>query len=160
MENKPELIDPFSVPRVGVALFVVKDNSILLHKRLSKHAYGTWACPGGHLEKGETFIQAALRELEEEAGDILVTTPDFFTAINTVYPDENKHYVTVFLTCGFRDGVPKVMEPEKAERWEWFDWYKHVPSPLMQGIQRIRIEKLNPVLHHYTLLHTRFNNVR
>ncbi|HZJ10658.1 MAG TPA: NUDIX domain-containing protein [Trueperaceae bacterium] len=33
-----------------------------------RHAGGNWVFPKGHLEPGETALQAALREVEEEAG--------------------------------------------------------------------------------------------
>ena len=35
---------------------------------LLRHAAGAWVFPKGHLEPGETELQAALREVEEEAG--------------------------------------------------------------------------------------------
>jgi ADP-ribose pyrophosphatase YjhB (NUDIX family) len=46
--------------------FVVKDNEILLIKLDS----GKYALPKGHVEPGETFEQAAVREVEEETGVI------------------------------------------------------------------------------------------
>src|SRR5690606_22715525 len=33
-----------------------------------KHATGSWVFPKGHLERGESELQAAIREVEEEAG--------------------------------------------------------------------------------------------
>ena len=35
---------------------------------LIKDSYGRWALPKGHVEKGETSEQAALREISEETG--------------------------------------------------------------------------------------------
>lgn len=37
------------------------------------HRNGTWVFPKGHLDPGETELEAALREVEEEAG--VVATP-------------------------------------------------------------------------------------
>ena len=33
------------------------------------HEGGTWSCPGGAIDKGETTFEAALRESSEEVGD-------------------------------------------------------------------------------------------
>jgi 8-oxo-dGTP pyrophosphatase MutT (NUDIX family) len=52
--------------------------------RLRAHA-GQWALPGGRLDPGETPVQAALRELEEEVGlergpdDVLGLLDDYVT---------------------------------------------------------------------------------
>jgi diadenosine hexaphosphate hydrolase (ATP-forming) len=47
-----------------------------------QHANGTWVFPKGHIDPGETSLQAAVREVEEEAGvqarcsdpDVMLTT--------------------------------------------------------------------------------------
>ena len=55
-------------PKVGVAVIVVKDNQVLMGKRIGSHGENTWAFPGGHLEFGETPEECATRELFEETG--------------------------------------------------------------------------------------------
>jgi mutator protein MutT len=61
--------------------------AVLLTRRaetLAKHA-GQWALPGGRIEPGETPLQAALREMEEEVGlrlepsDLLGALDDYVT---------------------------------------------------------------------------------
>jgi len=46
-------------------LVVNKDGQLLLGRRTDN---GLWSTPGGHVEEGEEFSEAALRELKEETG--------------------------------------------------------------------------------------------
>jgi len=50
---------------IGVNVAVFIDGRILLTKRDDYHV---WCMPGGHLDPGETFPQAARREVREETG--------------------------------------------------------------------------------------------
>jgi 8-oxo-dGTP diphosphatase len=85
----------------------------------------------------EDFSETALRELQEEAGNLQVTTPEFLTIVNARFYDEKKHYVTIFMVCDWISGEAQVMEPKKCKEWQWFD-YDNLPSPLMLGIQDIK----------------------
>lgn len=49
-------------------LLIEKDGKILMAKRTKKPFTGFWSFPGGHVDKGETALQAAHRELKEETG--------------------------------------------------------------------------------------------
>ncbi len=52
-------------PLMGVSVALWRDNKILLAERASEPA-GLWALPGGLVDVGETLMQAASRELQEE----------------------------------------------------------------------------------------------
>ncbi len=73
MNSKAQMIPAGIVPKPAAVLVGVLDNagpSLLLtqrHGNLSNHA-GQIAFPGGRLDVGETPLQAALREAEEETG--------------------------------------------------------------------------------------------
>ena len=65
-------------PRVGVGVLVVRDGHLLLGQRRGSHGAGTWALPGGHLERGEDAVACGRRELLEETGltaDTMVPGP-------------------------------------------------------------------------------------
>ncbi|WP_435191288.1 NUDIX domain-containing protein [Streptomyces sp. bgisy126] len=47
---------------------VTDDGRVLLIKRGWAPYENHWALPGGHVDEGETGLQAAVRELEEETG--------------------------------------------------------------------------------------------
>lgn len=52
--------------KIGVNIFVIKDEKLLLGKRKNVYGDGSWALPGGHLEHGEEIKHAGKRELFEE----------------------------------------------------------------------------------------------
>lgn len=47
---------------------------VLLGRKLTGLGLGRWVGPGGKVEEGETLVEAAIRELEEEVG--LIAHPD------------------------------------------------------------------------------------
>ncbi|UPV75785.1 NUDIX hydrolase [Halorussus limi] len=105
------------VPTAGVA--VVGPNGVLLTERAVEPGVGEWAVPGGHLEAEETPLEAAVRELREEAGvradpdDLLLL--DTFTAT----PFEDKHVVSVGFAVRDEDttGTPDAGPEATAVGW-------------------------------------------
>lgn len=107
-------------PKVGVGVYIVNDNKeVLLSLRSSAHATGFWCAPGGHMEYGETFLEAGARETKEEV-DIDVSEVDVVGVISNVYPEENKHYVTIHMRAKKYSGEAKRMEPDKFSDMRWF----------------------------------------
>jgi 8-oxo-dGTP diphosphatase len=124
------------VPRIGVAVIVVREGRVLLGQRLGAHGEGTWALPGGHLEFGETIEGCAGRELAEETG---LHADDFspgpFT--NNVLASKGLHYVTLFMLAHEAVGEPERLEPDKCAGWHWFPW-SALPSPLFSPLASLQ----------------------
>ena len=53
------------MPRVVASVIVMCGSQVLL---IQGERYGTWSLPGGLVERGETVVQAAMREVYEETG--------------------------------------------------------------------------------------------
>lgn len=79
---------------------------------------GTWTMPGGNIEYGEEFEDAAVREGLEEANIYL---KDLEIICIQTDKNEHAHYISVGMKTNKFDGVPTVMEPDEIVKWEWFD---------------------------------------
>lgn len=108
-----------AVIRVGVGAIIEKDGPVLLGERLKGHGAGNWMIPGGHVEFGETFEEAALREATEESG----LTDLEITGVVSLYNerDYGKHYVNIGVHLVWKSGEPYAAEPEKSGNWHWHD---------------------------------------
>lgn len=135
MENK-------NIVRVGVAVIINKYGKVLLGKRKGSHGEGTWAFPGGHLEFWESIEACAIREVKEETNlEIKNLSSGPYT--NDLFPKSNKHYVTLFVIADYSSGNVELREPEKCEKWDWFEWDK-LPSPLFVAIKNLLTTNFNP----------------
>jgi 8-oxo-dGTP diphosphatase len=132
-----------NIPKVGIGVIIRKDNKVLLGKRKNAHGEGSWCFAGGKLEYGETWEQCSTREVTEEVGLTVGNIHFSGMVTNDVFQEEEKHYITIFMICDYVSGVAKVLEPEKAERWEWFSW-EALPKPLFLPIQNLLKQKFNP----------------
>ncbi|KAL4925827.1 nucleotide triphosphate diphosphatase NUDT15 [Aspergillus undulatus] len=110
--------------RVGVGVFALNhEGKFILGQRKGSHGAGTWALPGGHLEYSESFEECALREVLEETG-LEIEDAQFLTATNDIMPDDNKHYVTIFVGAHIKpgQGEPQILEPKKCAEWRFIGW--------------------------------------
>lgn len=53
---------------ISAGLLIIQDNKILLGHPTSAPYYGSYTIPKGKVEKGESYLDAALRETVEEVG--------------------------------------------------------------------------------------------
>lgn len=69
---------------MGSLAYLVHDGRVLLLKRDNPPFAGYWSAPGGKLEFGETPQECCIREVYEETGIRLISTPPNLRAIQTV----------------------------------------------------------------------------
>jgi 8-oxo-dGTP pyrophosphatase MutT (NUDIX family) len=107
-------------------VYLVRDGRVLLQLRHNTgYMDGFWtAGAAGHLEPGETAVQAATREISEELGvrvpaSELVPSAVMQRTDGTSDPREQR--VDWFFTCSSWSGEPSIMEPEKCAELGWFD---------------------------------------
>lgn len=132
-------------PLVGVGVLVMKDGKLLLGKRKNAHGAGEYASPGGHLEHLESFEACARREVKEETG-LELGEVRFLRLLNTTRYAP-RHYVDVSLVAEWKRGEPRVLEPDKVERWDWYA-LDALPSPLF-GMLETSVEALRTGQHFW-----------
>lgn len=105
---------------VGVGAFIVNDNNeLLLQKRAVPVEKDHWCLPGGRLEMFETLEHAVIRETKEET-DLDVKVIKLMGICDHIIQDENTHWVAMSYLCKIENGIPKIMEPDKASDMKWF----------------------------------------
>ena len=132
-------------PKVGLGVAILKEGKILFGKRKNAHGEGSWCYPGGHLEFNESWEECARREVMEETG-ITIKNLRFGTVTNDIFEKEGKHYITIIMIAEPDEGESKVMEPDKCEGWDWFEW-NNLPQPLFIPTQNLLKAGFNPFEH-------------
>jgi len=120
-------------------LVQARDGQVLFLRRSGGTEEGLWAFPGGHIEPGETPLQAALRETVEEIGI------DFSQAKPRQWVRRQKDGVdfTTFIVQ-----VPRIFSPNCLNEHDKFTWAlpDDAPTPLHPGakvaLARLKMDEL------------------
>ena len=123
-----------NIPRVGIGVIVIHNGKILLGERLAGHGAGVYQIPGGHLEFGETFEEAAKREVFEETGIDNIEVTGIVSLGNDIAFD--KHYVSIGVLSEYRSGDIADAEPDRSKNWKWYD-PDDLPTPIFPYSHRV-----------------------
>ena len=107
-------------PRTGASVIVKKDDKILLIKRGNEPYLGKWSLPGGAQELGETLIQTANRELEEETC-IVAKKLEFLRVVDRITQNDaneiTHHYVLAMYLATEFSGSAVACDDAKDIGW-------------------------------------------
>lgn len=126
-----------NIIKVGAGVVIIKDGKTLLAKRKGSHAEGYYGSLGGHVEHGESPIEAVKREALEELG-IEIGNIKFATCMNMV--KYGKHYIDISFVAEIVSGEPTICEPHKIEHLDWYP-LDELPEPLFEPV-RIVLESI------------------
>jgi 8-oxo-dGTP diphosphatase len=129
--------------RVVPAAYVIlrRGAEVLLQLRSGTgYRDGYWACAAaGHVEAGESVVEAALREAREEIG-VRIAAADLMPlcAMHRTYANGNPidERVDFFFTCTRFDGSPERLEQHKSADLRWFD-LSSLPDPVVPHERRV-----------------------
>lgn len=102
-------------------IVLMRDNKVMLQRRCNTgFEDGNYGLISGHVDKGETFTKALIREVSEEAG--ITLRPDDLHVVHVMHRKScNSERVDVFFVARSWQGEPKNMEPHKCDDMSWFD---------------------------------------
>jgi 8-oxo-dGTP pyrophosphatase MutT (NUDIX family) len=104
------------IERIAMALLVRDGQVLMVHRHPDRQFYpNCWDLPGGHIERGEAPVDAALRECLEEIG-VLVRG---LRAIPMACSDPTLE-THAFMVDSW-DGEPRNTAPAEHDAIRWFD---------------------------------------
>ena len=108
MEHKPESVE------LTVLCLIQDKNRVLLQNRIKEDWKG-YTFPGGHVEAGESFVDAVIREMKEETG-LTVISPKMVGIKQ--FPIKDGRYIVLLFKADKFTG--EVVSSDEGEM-EWVD---------------------------------------
>jgi ADP-ribose pyrophosphatase YjhB (NUDIX family) len=131
--------DPFEnlMKKSAGVIIILNNNKVLLCHPTNSRWFGTYSFPKGGLEKGETSIDAAIRELREESSIVIdmskITNPNSPIIVDYVNKKGEKKYKQLYLYTVYINDVSEIgldSETISTERLqiEEIDWCGFLPK--------------------------------
>nr|WP_253284757.1 MULTISPECIES: NUDIX hydrolase [unclassified Ruegeria] len=112
---------------------VLRQDQVLLVQRSKQPDAGLWGFPGGHVEWGETVLQAAQRELREETS-VIAEPSHYLKNLDLLRHDPNgqvlSHYLLVGVACTYLSGTPEAGDDALDARWFPIDQIREGDLPM------------------------------
>ncbi|WP_414836330.1 NUDIX hydrolase [Candidatus Nanohalococcus occultus] len=108
-------------PKTASYVIFEKDGEILLHKRKNTgFKDGHYSLVAGHVDEGETFSEAMIREAKEEVG--VEVKPEDLEPVHVLHRTTgDSAYVDLFFKATEWEGEITNEEPEKCSEIRWVE---------------------------------------
>lgn len=116
-------------PKLGALAVVARGDAVLMVARSKAPNRGMWGFPGGHVELGETGLEAAARELREETG-VIATPRRYLGNIDLIERSGGAiayHYLLVAVLCDWQAGSPVAADDAADAAWLTPDQMRDLP---------------------------------
>lgn len=124
----------------SVYLILVKDGKTLLQRRQNTGFMdGYYGLVAGHVDGGESFTEAMVREAYEESGIVLPAS--HLRVVHLMHRKMEDERVDIFFTTDAWEGELRLAEPHRADHLEWFH-LKNLPENtipyIREAIENVR----------------------
>ncbi|MEM9393364.1 MAG: NUDIX hydrolase [Pseudomonadota bacterium] len=107
-------------PKLAALAVLIRDDMVLLVRRRNEPDAGRWGFPGGHVDFGETAMDAAVRELREET-TITGRPIRYLTNVDVIERDDTGsirfHFLLAAVLCDYASGEPSARDDVSEARW-------------------------------------------
>lgn len=127
-------------PLVGAIAVVAHQGKTILVQRRNPPSAGMWGFPGGHVELGETAMNAAARELLEETG-VHARPLEYLTNVDVILRDDDGQiecqYLLVAVLCEYQSGTPMPADDALQACWLEVDELENSDLPLLDQVAEV-----------------------
>ena len=134
---------PEERPILGALAVVIHEGRALLAQRGRPPDPDHWGFPGGHVERGETALAAAARELLEETG-VCATPVAYLTNVDVLrFAGDGAeravtvHYLLAAVLCAYQSGTPVADDDIVAAEWVTLEEIAAGERDLHDGVQEV-----------------------
>jgi len=111
-------------PLLGVGAVIVKNDQILVVRRVNPPLQGQWSIPGGLVDTGETTKEAVIREIREETS-LNIEPVELVEVFERILRDADSrvqyHFVVIDYLCRLVSGQPHAGTDVSEIRWARFE---------------------------------------
>lgn len=116
---------------ITVLCMIYQNNKILLQNRVKEDWKG-YTFPGGHVEKQESFVQAAIREMKEETG--LTVRSLNLCGVKQFQTDLDERYIVLLFKTNCFEGTLTASEEGEMV---WVDRSRLMEYPLVDDFMEL-----------------------
>ena len=122
-------------PKVGVGILIFNEkNQLLVIQRNNKkgEGKGSWSPPGGYVDWGEHFLNAAKREALEETG-LKIKNIELFSVTSEMLP--SYHSITIWVKS-YSNGTKISVDKDEVGDYKWCE-INNPPTPLFEPFKQL-----------------------
>ncbi len=148
------------MPKKATLCFVMHKDKILMINRLKPPFTGMWNAIGGHLERGESAEECAVREIKEESG-ITVKEVKLISTFTWNYDDEIGYALISLLPNDFDESAFPMKTEEGIVDFMPIDWILNEDNFGVIEDLRVFLKDIKEgVFHDYHLVYDKTHLVK
>jgi len=131
--SRPRVIAPRPALKLATLVYALRDDQVLLVRRMKEPNRGLWVAPGGKIEQGESPVECAVREMREETG-LAIERPVLRAVMTETSPRADYQWLTFIFVAWDFDGTFSPARDVGEFRWVPVDEVAKLPIPPADAI--------------------------